>query len=321
MVDNNGPFTDSDLPITPDGKAYHLDTKPGEIASDIIIVGDPDRTTALAEEYLEEGYVPYNHRGLRTITGRTKDTGQEVSFVTSGMGTPSLEIVVQEIVALNEIILETRKRKGKWEQINIIRVGTTGGLRKETPLGIPLITEYVMGMDSTGLHYNAPIPDEYCAKLEELVEPAINDAIPDEHRFKGKIHPYASMASPAVVEALERYAIDEGIEYKKGITVSNAGFFANQGRHISRIDPTVPDIDAIFAELDPGNGLRFENMEMEASFLLHFMGGLGYNAGCICTAIANRREDTFDHHYEQNIMTAGKVALGALYDLRQQQTD
>ena len=321
MRDNPGPFSASDLPITPDGRAYHLNTKPGEIASDIIIVGDPGRSTALAKEYLQEGYREEYNRGLRTITGKTKDTDQEVSFVTSGMGTPSLEIVVQEIVALNEIIVETKKRKQDWDQINIIRVGTTGGLRKETTLGIPLITKYAIGMDSTGLHYDTPIPDKYCEHLEELVEPAINDAIPEGSRFKGKIHPYASMATPSVVEALERYAIREEIEYKKGITVSNSSFFAAQGRHISRIEPTVPDIDAVFAELDPGNDLRFENMEMEASFLLHFMGGLGYNAGCICTAIANRREDTFDHKYEQNILTAGKVALGALYDLRQQQTD
>ena len=54
MRDNPGPFSASDLPITPEGKAYHLNSKPGEIASDIIIVGDPGRTTALAKEYLQE---------------------------------------------------------------------------------------------------------------------------------------------------------------------------------------------------------------------------------------------------------------------------
>jgi uridine phosphorylase len=322
MIRNPGPFSASDLPISPEGKAYHLDIKPENLAKDIIIVGDPGRAAAMGKEYLKKGYFNREHRGLRTVTGYTKDTNQRVSFVTSGMGTPSLEIVLQEIVALNEIDIETKMRKDSWDHINIIRVGTTGGLIGETALGMPLITEYAVGMDNTGLFYDIPPPDDNCRNLKKLVGPTIDDLIPNESEYKGTIKPYVSMATPAVVDALERSADVYDVDYKKGITVSSSGFFANQGRHIARIAPTVKDIDEAFTNLDPEiEGLRFENMEMEASFLLHFMGGLGYSTGCICPAIANRREDTFDHAYEQNIMSAGKVALGALYDLRQQQTD
>jgi uridine phosphorylase len=57
-------------------------------------------------------------------------------------------------------------------------------------------------------------------------------------------------------------------------------------------------------------------MEMEASFLLHFLGGMGYWAGAICPAIANRREDTFDVHYQQAIENATKVAILALATVR-----
>ena len=59
-----------------------------------------------------------------------------------------------------------------------------------------------------------------------------------------------------------------------------------------------------------------ENMEMEASFLAHFLGGLGYRAGIICPGIANRREGSFAQHYAKNVSDATKVALLALYELR-----
>jgi uridine phosphorylase len=57
---------------------------------------------------------------------------------------------------------------------------------------------------------------------------------------------------------------------------------------------------------------------MESSFLLHFMGGLGYWAGSICPAIANRRLDTFDTDYQRSIENATRVALLALARLRKQ---
>ena len=55
---------------------------------------------------------------------------------------------------------------------------------------------------------------------------------------------------------------------------------------------------------------------MESSFLIHFLGGLGYWAGTICPAINNRRKNTFDHHYREAIQNATKVALLALANAR-----
>jgi hypothetical protein len=89
---NEGVFRPSDLPIM-HGKVYHLDLKPEELARNIIIVGDPERVPFIAEEYFTAKEVDRFHRGLRTITGFVKETAQRVSIVTSGMGTPSLEII------------------------------------------------------------------------------------------------------------------------------------------------------------------------------------------------------------------------------------
>ena len=311
-----GPYNASDLPVF-NNKVYHLHLNPEELAKNIIIVGDPERVPFIAGEFLGECEVDSLHRGLRTITGTSRETGQRVSITTSGMGTPSLEIVLNEVVALNEIDFNTMTRKEEFEPLTIIRVGTSGGLQHDTTLGTLILTDYAVGLDNTGLFYGPGLYDKGCEMLEERVRESIKTATAQTSRFKGKIFPYVSRANSECTAAMEREADKLGVRYKKGITVSNSGFFANQGRDISRVPVTVPDIDGLLASLDTGiPGLRFENMEMEASFLLHFMGRLGYRAGVICAIIDNRRENRFAEHYTHHIKDAVRVALRTLYELR-----
>lgn len=306
----------SDLPII-DGKVYHLNVRPGELARDILIVGDPERVPFIADEFLSNHEIDVFNRGLRTITGKVKETGQRVSIVTSGMGTSSLEIVLNEIVALNEIDFKKRARKDEYDIITIIRVGTSGGIQQDTELGTLIITNYALGLDNTGMFYDAYDHEEDLRLLEDRIRDTLNSSIPMNSRFKGKIFPYASMAHPDVIRALERESQILGIPYKRGITVSNSGFFANQGRVVSRVPLTVPEIDGILALVDTGiEGLYIENMEMEASFLLHFMGALGYRAGVICPIIDNRRDEKFMAHYEEHIKDAARIAFRVLYILK-----
>jgi uridine phosphorylase len=314
-ANNPGPFHASDLPVF-NNRVYHLDLRPGELANNIIIAGDPERVPFIAEEFLEDREVDRSHRGLRTITGTSKETGRRVSITTSGMGTPSLEIVLNEIVALNEIDFSTMTRKEKFEPLTIIRVGTSGGLQQDIEPGTLIVTDYAVGLDNTGLFYNSVQRDKDCEELEEKVRKTIEAANPWEARFKGKIYPYASRSNPEITAQMEQEANRLGIKCKKGITISNSGFFANQGRDISRVPLTVPDIDGLLASMDTGiPGLRVENMEMEASFLLHFMGSLGYRAGVICAVVANRREDCFADHCEDSIRNAVQIALRTLHSL------
>jgi uridine phosphorylase len=101
------------------------------------------------------------------------------------------------------------------------------------------------------------------------------------------------------------------------LTISGGGFFAPQGRDIARVQPSVKEINRVFSAFDIRVGdQQIENMEMEASFLLHFLGGLGHRAGVICPTIANRQENTFDPNYQEAIANATKVALLALALLR-----
>lgn len=320
-----GPFSEADLPIDADGRIYHLQIRPDQLAPDILLVGDPGRAEFIGANFLTDLEVAREHRGLVTVTGTSAITGGRATIVsplrttvsTSGMGTPSLEIVLNEIVALNEIDFATRSRKASFPKLHVIRVGTSGALQAGTPLGTPIITTYAAGMDNTGLFYEAPWPDETCRRLEGELADTIRKAMNPQSRFRDAVRPYVSRAEPAVVRALTGAAAELGVAVRTGMTVSNSGFFAPQGRDVSRLAPSIPEMDRIMAGFDPRLGdMRIENMEMEASFLLHFLGGLGHWGGVICPAIANRRRNSFDHQYLDAMEKAVTVALRALESLR-----
>jgi uridine phosphorylase len=321
----NSPFTAADLPLDDRGRIYHLQVKPENLAQDILIVGDPGRAEMIGDTFLTDIEIDHEHRGLRTVTGKAKLAGtQHIDFsplrttvTTSGMGTPSLEIILQELVALNEIDFETRLPKVEYPELHIIRVGTSGALQKTTPLGTSIITSYAIGMEYTGQLYEVSCPDDNCARIEKELNELLLDSMPKDSRFYGKIHPYVTRANPMLVDAMQQAASLLGVPSKVGLTVSCDGFFAAQGRDISRLKPSISDLDQLLSQFDPGlGGQMIENMEMEASFLNHFMNGLGYPGASVCNAIANRQANTFDSNYQESIKNTINIALLALSSAR-----
>jgi uridine phosphorylase len=304
-----------------------LQVRPEQVAPNILIVGDPGRAEFIGSRFLGDLEFVHAHRGLVTTTGMVTFSEEQASLIsplrttvtTSGMGTPSLEIILNELALLNEIDFQTMQPKPAFPRLHILRVGTSGGLQAATPVGTIVVTTYAIGLDNAGLYYHAPYPDAHCQRLEAELSQVINGLMEPKDRFAGKLQPYVARAEPRVVEALLEAAQQLGVKVKAGMTVSAPGFFASQGRQTSRLQPSLPELDRLFSSFDPRIGdQRIENMEMESSFLLHFMGGLGYWAGSICPAIANRRLDTFDTDYQRSIENATRVALLALARLRKQ---
>jgi len=315
----NGSFNVAELPLR-NGRVYHLDLAPGELAGNVIIVGDPGRVPFLADEFLAVREVDRSHRGFRTITGVARKTGQRVTITTSGIGTPSTEIVINELAALNEFDFVTRRRRDSFEPLTVVRVGTSGGLQPETELGTLIVTDYGVGLDNTGLYYDAPIPDAACALLERRVRSGIEEVIPEDARFRGRFFPYAVRADARVRVALEREALHLGVPCKRGVTITSSGFYAEQGRTIGRVSPTIPDLAEHLSGVDSGiPGLKFENMEMEASIILHLLGAMGYRAGVICAVIDKRSAGTFRTDYQDLMRDAARVALGAFLVLQPSQ--
>ena len=204
------PFSAADLPLDEQGRIYHLQIKPEQLAPDILIVGDPGRAEMIGSTFLHDIEVEHEHRGLVTITGISEISGQPASIIapirttvaTSGMGTPSLEIILQELVALNEIDFVTRLPKRSFPRLQIIRVGTSGALQESTKLGTLIITSYAIGMDNTGLFYEVPYPDKTCRRLEKEIRQLVKGSMDKKSRHYGRINPYVGRAEPKVVQAL-----------------------------------------------------------------------------------------------------------------------
>jgi purine-nucleoside phosphorylase len=91
----------------------HLLAEPGDFAPTVLIPGDPNRARRISERFDEGSVRQVNeHRGLLGFTGTFE--GTPVSVQTSGMGTPSLSIVVEELLNLGAK--------------QLVRVGTCGGI-------------------------------------------------------------------------------------------------------------------------------------------------------------------------------------------------
>ncbi len=300
-----------DLPVS-DGRVYHLDLAPGELARRVIVVGDPDRVPLLADELLETREVDRFHRGFRSITGVAAETGQRVSFVTSGIGAPSTEIVLNELAALNEVDFATMSRRDDWQPLTLVRLGTSGGLNPGTPVGSLVLTDYVLGLDNTALCYDIPLPDDTCALLEEQCRRAISACERAGSRFSGSLAPYAARADRDLLAALAAEAFLCTFPVVRGVTISSPGFFAEQGRGVARVGTTHQDLLEALEHLDcVGSGLAVQNMEMEAGFFLHFLGGLGYRGAAVCVVINRRSGGIFLGDYRRQVLDGARLILRA----------
>ncbi|MEK6943766.1 MAG: nucleoside phosphorylase [Nanoarchaeota archaeon] len=303
------PIKDSELVIV-DGKVYHLRLDASQLARNIFLVGDPDRADKVADHF-DSVEDKVNNREYMTRTGTYR--GMPVTVIGTGIGTDNNEITLVEAYGVNEIDLEARIKKEGAKPLTVIRIGTSGGIQRAVEPGTLAISTYGLGLDNTGLFYNAPVPDSTVLRIEEKAYRLITDATPDGRRFKGKIYPYASRSSPEVVEALKN-GIGEG--YVTGITTTASGFFGNQGREIPGLEITIPKLQEHLATLEV-DGHRVVNFEMESSLIFHLTAQMGYRSGTVCVIVANRPAGTFLTDYDSAIERAIQGGLNAMLELHQ----
>lgn len=298
---------DSELVIV-NGKMYHLRIGPDEMARQIFVVGDPARADKVAAHFDRVTHKAQN-REYVTRTGTYKR--MPVTVIATGIGTDNNEIALIEAFGLNEFDLKTRTRKQEADPLTIIRLGTSGGLQPENDCGTLAISTYGLGLDNTGLYYQQEAPDDTSVRIEQEAYRIITNATPKSHRFRGKIQPYVSKASPDVVEALVRNAKGN---HAVGITATASGFFGPQGREIPGIAITVPRLQEHLVTLNV-DGHKIVNFEMESSLLFHLARQMGYRAGAICPIIANRPKGTFLADYGEAVERTIKTGLDAMLEL------
>ena len=137
-------IAESELIINEDGSAFHLHLRPAELAENVILVGDPGRVDMVGE-YLEEKEFRHQSREFVSITGKYK--GVRITVLSTGIGTDNIDIVMNELDALVNIEFTTREPKAQKRSLNIIRIGTSGAIQPDIPLGSFVFSHISVGCD------------------------------------------------------------------------------------------------------------------------------------------------------------------------------
>ncbi len=271
-----------DIVLNTEGRMYHLNLAPGEVAETIILVGDPGRAN-LISEYFDTIEYSGSNREINTYTGMVN--GKRLSVLSTGMGTDNIEIVVNELDALFNVDLQTKEEKTEKTSLNLIRIGTSGALQEDIPVvNSVLVSEYGLGLDGLLYFYESgPFVME-----RELTSSFINQMDYDRDLPK----PYAVHASNHLIEKLAG-------DWRRGITLTAPGFYAPQGRQVRLkvIDDTIIDRASQYKY----NGYNVTNFEMETSALYALSAMLGHQALTVCDIIANRKTGAFSPDYKSSM--------------------
>lgn len=275
-------FPPSELIINGDGSIFHLHLKPEQLADNVILVGDPGRVELVAS-YFDTQECSVSSREFNTITGTYK--GKRISVISTGIGTDNIDIVMNEIDALSNIDLESRTEKADFRQLNIVRIGTSGGMQPDIPLGSFLISEKSIGFDGMLNFY------------------AGRDSVSDldfEKAMTAHLQWNPQLAAPYVVDAdkdlTDRIGQDDML---RGVTISANGFYGPQGRvlRINLADMQLNDKIESFRY----NGYKITNYEMEGSAIAGLAKLMGHKAMTVCCIIANRRVEAANTDYKPYI--------------------
>ena len=265
---------ESELILNPDGSIYHLNLRPEQVADTIILVGDPNRVPRVSA-YFDTIEFSIQKREFCTHTGTYK--GKRLTALSTGIGPDNIDIVINELDALFNIDLHTRKPKEQLTSLNIVRFGTSGSLQADIPVDSFVLSSHGLGMDNM-LHAYKDAP-----KVREIAMEEAFIAHTQWNTDKGR--PYIVGCGETLKQRLLTDKVFEGI------TGTAPGFYGPQGRmlRLPVQDPTLND------KLHSFNykGYRMTNLEMETSAIYGLSKLLGHQAVSLNAIIANRATGTF----------------------------
>lgn len=277
-------FAESELIINPDGSIFHLHLRPEEIADKIILVGDPGRVSTISNHF-EQIETEVESREFKSITGSFK--GKRITALSTGIGCDNIDIVLTELDALANIDFQKRKEKENHRTLELVRIGTCGGLQPYTPIGSYILSERSIGFDGLLNFY---------AGRNTVCD------IETETAFKKHVNWNSCMGNPYVVHAdveLTQRIAGNDDSMVRGITVACGGFFGPQGREV-RIPLADPQLNEKIMSFEQ-DSLRITNFEMESSALAGMSRLLGHKATTVCMVIANRVAQEANTGYKASI--------------------
>ena len=283
-------FEESELVLNQDGSVFHLHVKPEQLAHKVILVGDPGRVSLVASHFTDIE-MEVQSREFHSITGKYQ--GKRITVASTGIGCDNIDIVVNELDALVNIDFATRTEKAEKTSLEIVRIGTCGGLQEYTPVGTFIVSEKSIGFDGLLNFY---------AGRNEVCNLALEDA------FTKHMHWNPQLCAPYVIEADEELTNRiGGDDMVHGITIACGGFYGPQGRQL-RIPLADPDQNAKVESFEY-EGMHITNFEMESSALAGLSKLLGHKATTCCMVIANRLIKEANTGYKSTIDNLIKEVL------------
>lgn len=283
----------SELILNTDGSIFHLHLKPENLADNIILVGDQARVDAVALLFDTIEFSNQN-REFRTVTGFYK--GNRFTVLSTGIGTDNIDIVLNELDALVNIDLGRREIKQKKKSLNIVRIGTSGGLQSDLPVNSFVVSQKSIGFDGMLNYY---------ANREQVCD------LPFEKAFRQFTDWKDSLPTPYVVDAsdelISRFTDSDFI---RGVTISAPGFYGPQGR-VLRLQLAMKDLNHRIEQFR-FNNFKITNFEMESSAIYGLSKMLGHHALAVCLIIANRMAGQANENYHPKMKMLIEKVLNAL---------
>lgn len=232
-------FHSAEIVHDQEGRQYHIGCKRGDVAPYILMCGEPARAHRVAKHF-DSARDSITNREFVTITGVYH--GIPITVMATGMGPDNTEMAYVEI---SQIV----------ENPTCIRIGSSGGLRKDMKLGDLVISTGAVRLENTSTAY---VVEGYPAVAHyECVLALLESA----HRSKAPFH--------------------------LGLTATSSSFYGGQGR---RVPGFPPRDEQITQKLDDMNVCNFE---METSCLFTLAALRGCRAGSVCAIYANRHHNVF----------------------------
>ena len=260
----------SELVLNADSSVYHLGLVPAQISDTIIAVGDPDRVSKVTRHFDKIEH-SVSKREFVTQTGYYG--GKRISVISTGMGTDNIEIVMMELDALVNVDLHLRVVKNQHRKLRIIRLGTSGSLQPDIPVGSHLVSDYAIGLDTLMFFYQLTNSED---------ESSFSEALHDSGELPFK--PYVVRGSKELMERI-------GFDMIRGNTLTSPGFYAPQGRQV-RATLRLPRMVEALSHFRYKE-MSLTNFEMETAGYYAMGKILGHEVISVNAILANRVSNEF----------------------------
>ena len=246
---------ESELIINDDGSVFHIHLRPEEIADRIIMVGDPGRVDMIAE-YLTD--IEFRHASREFVSTTGKFNGQRIH-----------------------------------RTLQILRIGTSGALHADIPLGSYILSHISVGFDGVMNWYG---------NRQKVTMPEVEKAFKEHMGWLPELpSPYFVKAGQGIIDRFKDCTV-------RGVTISAPGFYGPQGR-IVRMPLAMPDMLEKIESFRFDGDWRITNFEMESAPVAGFARHLGHDAATVCCAIANRYLKSSNPDYKQQVRGLVELAL------------